>query len=124
MRFIYNNLCKQQSIKMIDHLGHGRKDARLNLRAFINYRGLRELGCVRLSETPPYVGVNEQGKGDRAAKSESRRQTVGRRVIATRYGHDVAQSCPTLCDPLDCSTPGLPVHHQLPEFAQPRPSRA
>ena len=25
----------------------------------------------------------------------------------------VAQSCPTLCDPLDCSTPGLPVHHQL-----------
>jgi len=27
-----------------------------------------------------------------------------------------AQSCPTLCDPMDCSTPGLPVHHQLPEF--------
>ena len=30
----------------------------------------------------------------------------------------VAQSCPTLCDPLDCSTPGFPVHHQLPELAQ------
>ena len=30
----------------------------------------------------------------------------------------VAQSCPTLCDPMNCSTPGLPVHHQLPEFAQ------
>ena len=28
----------------------------------------------------------------------------------------VAQACPTLCDPIDCSTPGLPVHHQLPEF--------
>ena len=28
----------------------------------------------------------------------------------------VAQLCPTLCDPTDCSTPGLPVHHQLPEF--------
>ena len=28
----------------------------------------------------------------------------------------VAQSCPTLCDPMDCSTPGLPVHHQLPEL--------
>ena len=25
----------------------------------------------------------------------------------------VAQSCPTLCDPMNCSTPGLPVHHQL-----------
>ena len=30
----------------------------------------------------------------------------------------VAQSCLTLCDPMDCSTPGLPVHHQLPEFTQ------
>ena len=30
----------------------------------------------------------------------------------------VAQSCPTLCDPMDCSTPCLPVHHQLPEFTQ------
>ena len=30
----------------------------------------------------------------------------------------VAQSCLTLCDPMKCSTPGLPVHHQLPEFTQ------
>ena len=30
----------------------------------------------------------------------------------------VAQLCPTLCDPMDCSTPGLAVHHQLPEFIQ------
>ena len=30
----------------------------------------------------------------------------------------VAYSCPTLCDSMDCSTPGLPVHHQLPELAQ------
>ena len=30
----------------------------------------------------------------------------------------VAQSCPTLCDPMKCSMPGLPVHHQLPEFTQ------
>ena len=30
----------------------------------------------------------------------------------------VAQSCPTLCDPMDCSTPGFPVPHQLPELAQ------
>ena len=29
-----------------------------------------------------------------------------------------AQSCPTLCDPMNLSTPGLPVHHQLPEFTQ------
>ena len=30
----------------------------------------------------------------------------------------VAQSCPTLCDPINRSTPGLPVHHQIPEFLQ------
>ena len=30
----------------------------------------------------------------------------------------VTQSCPTLCDPMDCSMPGLPVHHQLLEFTQ------
>ena len=30
----------------------------------------------------------------------------------------VTQSCPTLCDPMDCSTPGLPVHHQLLKFTQ------
>ena len=30
----------------------------------------------------------------------------------------VTQSCPTLCDPMNCSTPGLPVHHHLPEFTQ------
>ena len=30
----------------------------------------------------------------------------------------VTQFCPTLCDPMNCSKPGLPVHHQLPEFTQ------
>ena len=30
----------------------------------------------------------------------------------------VTQSCPALCDPMDCSTPGFPVHHQLPQLAQ------
>ena len=30
----------------------------------------------------------------------------------------IAQSCPTLCDPMDCSTPGLLVHHQLLQFTE------
>ena len=30
----------------------------------------------------------------------------------------VTQSCPTFCDPMDCSMPGLPVHHQLPDLTQ------
>ena len=36
----------------------------------------------------------------------------------TNQFSSVAQWCPTLCDPMNCSTPGLPVHHQLPEFTQ------
>ena len=36
----------------------------------------------------------------------------------------VTQSCPTLCNPMECSTPGLPVHHQLLELAQTHVHRA
>ena len=39
-------------------------------------------------------------------------------VIQSVQFSSVAQSCPTLCDPMNCSMPGLPVHHQLPEFTQ------
>ena len=45
--------------------------------------------------------------------------TVGRRFTTCSIQFSlVAQSCPTLCDPMNCSTPGLPVHHQLLEFTQ------
>ena len=40
------------------------------------------------------------------------------RPISLVQFSSVAQSCPTLCDPMNCSTPGLPVHHQPPEFTQ------
>ena len=41
-----------------------------------------------------------------------------RAPVKTMDSSSVAQSYPTLCNPMDCSTPGLPVHHQLPEFTQ------
>ena len=40
------------------------------------------------------------------------------RFISSVQFSSVAQSCPTLCDPMNYSMPGLPVHHQLPEFTQ------
>ena len=40
------------------------------------------------------------------------------RVLLLVQFSSVAQSCPTLCDPMNRSTPGFPVHHQLPEFTQ------
>ena len=39
-------------------------------------------------------------------------------LISSIQFSSVAQSCPTLCNPMDCSLPGFPVHHQLPEFVQ------
>ena len=39
-------------------------------------------------------------------------------VLPMNQFSSVAQLCPTLCNPMDCSTPGLPVHHQLPELTQ------
>ena len=40
---------------------------------------------------------------------------TGARQFSSVQFSSVAQSCPTLCDPVYCSTPGLPVHHQLSE---------
>ena len=50
------------------------------------------------------------GTGEEWKKSVRKRNSV--------QFSSVAQSCPTFCDPVDCSMPGLPVHHQLPEFPQ------
>ena len=38
-------------------------------------------------------------------------------VVCTQQSSSVAQ-CPTLCNPMDCSKPGFPVHHELPEPTQ------
>ena len=53
-------------------------------------------------------------------------QRIGHDLVTKPPPHEVtsvqfssvAQSCPTLCDPMNHSTPGLPVHHQLLEFTQ------
>ena len=39
-------------------------------------------------------------------------------LMKVKSQSEVTQSCPTLCDPMNRCTPGLPVHHQLPEFTQ------
>ena len=47
----------------------------------------------------------------------SRRVDGPQRLVFIQFS-SVAQPCPTLCDPMSCSTPGLPIHHQLLELAQ------
>ena len=43
---------------------------------------------------------------------------IGRQWTSTVQFSSVTQSCPTFCNPTDCDTPGLPVHHQFLELAQ------
>ena len=65
---------------------------------------------VQSSQTIKYLkdsglGMGWQNKGNK-------------RTLSSVQFSSVAQLCPTLCNPKDCSTPGLPVHHQLLEFTQ------
>ena len=61
-----------------------------------------------------------QGTGPGAARIRHDLVTKQQQIIRTSSVQfsPVAQSCPTLRDPMNHSTPGLPVHHQLPEFTQ------
>ena len=54
--------------------------------------------------------IYKRNKGDSASQ-----------LLAPQFS-SVAQSCPTLCSPMDCSTPGFSVHHQLLELTQAHPS--
>ena len=67
-------------------------------------------------------GLNVWREGDKGDNSGQKR--TGGEEYCTSTGilpvqfSSVAQSCPALCDPMNRSTSGLPVHHQLPEFTQ------
>ena len=95
-----------------------------NLRALGVAKGARWSDCrtdwlclwcgFSLSECPTQVSVR-QYKYKQINKSLSHWGIY--RFSSVQFS-SVAQSCPTLCDPMNRSTPGLPVHHQLPEFTQ------
>ena len=55
---------------------------------------------------------------ERKKKSQGHKTGEGNKLFSSVQFSSVAQSCPTLCNPMNCSTPGLPVHYQLPEFTQ------
>ena len=68
---------------------------------------LRSVGLVPVSQTAKKLASVEYFLGLGVFSSPSHSQFSS-----------VTQSCLTLCDPMKCSTTGLPVHHQLPEFTQ------
>ena len=58
-------------------------------------------------------------KNQRSIKSECKLTDFINYLLDTVQFSSVAQSCLTLCNPMNCSTPGPPVHHQLPEPSKP-----
>ena len=87
--------------------------------------------CLQQAHKKQMEGLSTAGRG--ASRVPGRQAGSLEPFCASSYQHfvesvlsfhrsdqirSVAQSCPTLCDPMNHSTPGLPVHHQLPEFTQ------
>ena len=75
-------------------------------------------GLVLACRWPPCCILMRQRKGASSLVS-----LLIRTLIVLDQGHTLmtfssVQSCPTLCNPMNCSMPGLPVHHQVPEFTQ------
>ena len=68
------------------------------------------LGAQGEGELEETYSGRSQGQGEDGQEREARQH-------ATQFS-SVAQSCPTLCDPMDCSMPGFSVQHQLPQLAQ------
>jgi len=62
----------------------------------------------------PFLGWNIERTYIQMANTHTKRYS---KSLIIQFS-SVAQSSPTLCDPMNRSTPGLPVHHQLPEFTQ------
>ena len=60
--------------------------------------------CMKLLKAP-----NSQSNAEQKEEAEG---------ITFSSVHSVTHLCPTLCNPMDCSMPGFPVHHQVPELAQ------
>ena len=66
----------------------------------------------------PHPGLNPGLLHCRQILYHLSHQGSPKQYIRSDQIRSVPQSCPTLCDPMNHSTPGLPVHHQLPEFTQ------
>ena len=78
----------------------------------------KKIGDIRETLHAMMGTVKERSNKERNRKGirEAEDRTIQKR--SSDQIRSVTQSCPTLCDPMNRSTPGLPVHHQLPEFTQ------
>ena len=84
--------------------------------------GFNSTGTVNLQMFKFRKGRNQRSKCQQPLDHQKRKRIPEDHLSSVQLSSvqlsSVAQSCPTLCDPMNCSTPGLSVHHQLPEFTQ------
>ena len=79
----------------------------------------KKAGEIVERRQPSYTtGENLSGEATTEDSTEIPYKTKNRVTISSVQFSSVTQSCPTLCNPMNCSTPGLPVCHQLLEFTQ------
>ena len=64
------------------------------------------------------LGGQREAIGEKRGGKDKRQDEKLRGPFSSVQFSSVTQSCPTLCNPMNRSMPGLPVHHQLPEFTQ------
>ena len=91
-------------------------------RVFWLQEGSRAVGtfrcCPSASRAPHPVSVCGSPGVSRPLWGAARHADIHAQHKPTSQFSSVAESCPTLCDCMDCSMSGFPVHHQLPELAQ------
>ena len=83
-----------------------------------NLRYADDTTLMAESEEELKMKVKEESEKVGLKLNIEKTKIVASSPISSVQFSSVAQSCPTLCDPMNRSTPGLPVHHQLPEFTQ------
>ena len=90
----------------------------------------RNINNLRYADDTTFMAEGEEELKSLLMKVKEESEKVGLKLniqktkimasgpISSVQFSSVAQSSLTLCDPMNCSTPGLPVHHQFPEFTQ------
>ena len=77
----------------------------------------RNINNLRYADDTTLMVESEEELKSLLIKVKEESEKVGLKLRSVQFS-SVGQLCPTLCDPMNHSTPGLPVHHHLPEFTQ------